>query len=714
MRTQIICHLFFALIFFGTTQGQTPVGNFGKLKLVGLQLSSECGDPVQLRGISTHGPQWFENCYSSSSVEAIANNWNADVFRLALYVEEDGYVLNPAKWKLWVDKMVETAEKLGIYCLIDWHVLADGDPMKNIEAAKDFWDYVSKKHGGKKNVLYEICNEPNERYKYYGAANEKFVNWARIKQYAEIIIPIIRKNDPETIIIVGTPFWSNRPWKAAADPLTGANAYNTMYTYHYYASTPQHNKNLDTVKTILNKIPIFASEWGLSEESGDGNVDLASAQNFADVLGGKNDAQIKVSWCTWSFADKDESSALLKPFSCANATWNNRTTAGNKTYALINIPAKNASTCFPEPVIVQHPQNVVNALGDSTALTVQVSGDQLQYLWQKSINGNDWMDLPNSNSKKYAIASISNSDFAFYRVMVSNYIGILYSQKASIIKKTDGAYFGTPTNIPGKIEAENYDTGGQNKSYFDNSSGNTGGKYRNDDVDISSTSDSLGGFSIGYWGKDEWLDFTIDVLSTASYDFYFRVGSAIDNTKFKIQIDGTTIIPTVAIPNLNSWSAYSTVSVKGINLSKGIKKLRVYALSDGFNLNYIEINGPNIDCNLDLNGTASIDKCGICSGGNTGIVAKTLSDKCYEVVTQIEKIQAQAVLIYPNPFQNHFFVSTESPAAIELLDVNSRVIMENKLLSSADVFLPDALPSGIYHLRVITKDGVSIHKVVKN
>jgi hypothetical protein len=666
---------------------------------------------------------WFQGCYNTSSLDAMAYNWNVDVFRIAMYLVESpgvnggAYLGNPTKWKSWIDGMVDEAGKRGIYCLIDWHVLDDGDPMANIDAAKDFWDYMSKKHGGKKHVLYEICNEPNERYKYGANANEKDVNWPRIKQYAETIIPIIRNNDPQTIIIVGTPYWSNRPWRVVGNELTGSNAYNVMYTYHFYAGTPQHVTNFDTVKTILNKIPIFSTEWGLSEESGGGVLDLVASQNFEDALSGNNAAGVKISNCIWSFSDKAESSALLAPSSCTNGTWNSRSAAGVKAFSLINTPKRDSSTCFPEPRIINQPQNIVVTSGATATLNVVAVGSQLQYKWQKSTDGSNWVDISGATSSSYVIASAGTSAEGYYRVIVSNYVGYVISQRAYLHIYANGPYLGIPFPIPGKIEAEMYDVGGQNKTYYDNSAGNTGGAFRNDDVDIQTTTDSLGGFSVGYWEtgstSNDWLEYSVNVLASSNYDFYFRTGSAVSGKNFKVLLDGTTLIAQVNVPNLGDWSLFTTVSMKGVALKTGAHKLRIVGLTDGFNLNYIEVKGPKVDCNGDVNGTAFLDSCGYCAAGNTGYPPLLNKKACY-VVNDLDLDRESSSLwqVFPNPFQNRLFIKGDVEF-VELFNVEGQKVVERQPVSNEEILLPDHLPTGFYQLRLSSGKTVKVVKVLK-
>jgi len=694
---------------------QHPVSRYGKLKLEGIQLSSETGSPVQLRGISTHGPQWFGGCYSNVAfLDALSNDWKSDIFRLAMYVEEGGYVNDPTGWKRWIDNLVDEVGKRDMYCMIDWHVLADGDPMKNINAAKEFWDYMSKKHKDKKHVIYEICNEPNERYKYGASANEKEINWARIKEYAETIIPIIRQNDPKTMIIVGTPFWSNRPWRVVGNELQGANAINVMYTYHFYAGTPQHTTNFDTVKTIMSKIPLFVTEWGISEESGDGYLGLEEASAFANVLAGDNPAKVKISHCIWSFADKAESSALLAPYSCTNGTWNDRSAAGDKAFEIINFPKRDSSTSFPEPRIIIQPQNAVVNANAQTIVSAKGVGQDIAYQWQKSAEGKTWSDVQGAKFPDLIIPSFSTSNEGYYRVIVSNYIGYTTSQKAYLHLYGNGPYLGLPFTIPGKIEAEMYDIGGQNKSYYDNSTGNTPGGFRSDDVDIENTTDSLGGFAIGYWAADEWLEYSVNVLANSNYDFYFRAGSALSDKSFKVMLDGTTIVPRVNVPNVGNWSNFATVAIKGIALTKGAHKLRIVALTEGFNLNYMEVSGPNIDCHGDLGGNAFIDSCGFCAAGNTGIDPH-LTKICY-VTTDLENGASleETFHVFPNPFHDKLTVRGSGPLILELFSIEGSKLLELKTASGEEqLSIPDHILPGLYQVRLSNGQSVKVLKLIK-
>ena len=320
-------------VFFSAAQQNALLSN-GRLKVVGKQLSNQCGDPVQLRGMSSHapmGPQ--QDCYKASSMAALANTWGADVFRLAMYTEDvgesKGYINGDrAFWNKWIDQMVDLAEENGMYIIIDWHILKDNNPFTHVGAARTFFGEMSARYANRRHVLYEICNEPNGG-----------VSWGTIKSYAQEIIPIIRANDPNGIILVGTPEWCSKPQDAAANPLTGNYAHNVMYTVHFYANTHYWQND---VANAASKIPIFVSEWGSVDASGNGGFNQGNSDTWLNLL--NNASGQKISHCNWSFVDKDEAASALTDGACLANNWTSRTTAGNYIYNKLRT-GDNFSSC---------------------------------------------------------------------------------------------------------------------------------------------------------------------------------------------------------------------------------------------------------------------------------------------------------------------------------------------------------------------------------
>lgn len=281
----------------------------GRLKVVGTKLLNQQGKAIQLRGMSTHGLQYRGNCYNDQSLDLLTNNWGADILRISMYIQEGGYETNPEHFTQFVDELVEKCYQRGVYALIDWHMLHPGDPNANTAMAKTFFEHVSKKHAAKGNVLYEICNEPN---------SDKYpVTWQLIKNYAGQIIPIIRKNDPESIVIVGTPEFASRPDHVIGNVL---NFNNIMYTMHFYAADknkPSQDARMGFVQAALDGgIPVFVTEFGTQDGWGDGENDFVKSQQWLKFL-----ADRKISWVNWNYSDSPRSGAAWKTGTCPNGPW---------------------------------------------------------------------------------------------------------------------------------------------------------------------------------------------------------------------------------------------------------------------------------------------------------------------------------------------------------------------------------------------------------
>lgn len=270
----------------------------GALHVEGNGLVDENGEKVQLRGVSTHGLAWFPDYVNKKGFKELHDKWGANCVRLALYTEEwGGYCTGDANnrkaLKKLVKKGVKYATEANMYAVIDWHILSDGNPKKHRKAAKAFFKAMSKEFKNHTNVIYELCNEPNGG-----------TTWSTIKSYAEDIIPVIRKNDKDAIIVVGTPTWSQEIDKALEKPIKDKNV---MYTLHFYAATHKTDMRKNVKKVLKAGLPVFVTEFGISEASGNGRISKKSGQKWIDLLDNYG-----VSYIAFSLANKAESTSLIK------------------------------------------------------------------------------------------------------------------------------------------------------------------------------------------------------------------------------------------------------------------------------------------------------------------------------------------------------------------------------------------------------------------
>ncbi len=285
------------MIFFNPQKAEAKQV-LSPLHVEGVALADKDGKTVQLKGLSHHGMAWFPQYVNNSFYKQMHDKWGCNVVRAAMYTEEyNGYCTSTEAKKTnrkLVKKAIKYATANDMYVIVDWHILSDNNPNKHTKAAKGFFEWVAKKYGSQNNIIYEICNEPNGN-----------TSWADIKKYANKVIPVIRKYDPDSVIIVGTPTWSQELDKAAADPLKYDNV---VYALHFYAAT--HREWLqDTYSNAIKAgLPVFVSEFGICSADGNGNIDKDFANKWIKLLDKNN-----TSYCMWNISNKAEASSIIKP-----------------------------------------------------------------------------------------------------------------------------------------------------------------------------------------------------------------------------------------------------------------------------------------------------------------------------------------------------------------------------------------------------------------
>lgn len=270
----------------------------GRLHVKGTKLVDKKGHEVQLRGVSTHGLSWYPQYVNDKCFAQLHDKWGANVVRLAMYTEEyNGYCSGDAKnrsdLKKLIKKGVKLAKKHKMYVIVDWHILSDGNPNSHKKEAKAFFREMSREFKGYNNVIYEICNEPNNG-----------TSWKEIKSYAKSVISTIRENDKKAVIVVGTPTWSQDVDQAAADPIKGDNI---MYALHFYAATHKTDLRNKMTAAINKGLPVFVTEYGICDASGNGAIDKEEANRWVQTMD-----EYGVSYIAWNLSNKQESSSIIK------------------------------------------------------------------------------------------------------------------------------------------------------------------------------------------------------------------------------------------------------------------------------------------------------------------------------------------------------------------------------------------------------------------
>jgi len=279
-----------------------PVKQYGQLQVKGTQLCDQQGQPVTLRGVSFSWHNWWPRFYNKKVMKTLKRDWHCTVVRAAMGVQpeespEDGYLKNPQLAMSCLTPIIETAIKQNVYVIIDWH----SHHMYTREA-KQFFGEMAQKYGRYPHIIYEIYNEPIED------------TWTSMKQYATEVISEIRKYDPDNVVLVGSPHWDQDIHLVANSPLGGFQ--NVMYTVHFYAATHGDDLRQRTEDAVKSGIPVFISECGAMEASGDGLVDMESEEAWITMC-----ERLGISWVCWSISDKDETCSMLLPQAKSTGPW---------------------------------------------------------------------------------------------------------------------------------------------------------------------------------------------------------------------------------------------------------------------------------------------------------------------------------------------------------------------------------------------------------
>lgn len=291
-----------------------PVSYYGALHTNGNKIvGAKNNQQAMLRGVSLF---WSDatgaSYYNPAVISWVVDNFKIDVFRYAMaieYYDSDGgtknqvdagsaYKTSPEGQMSMIDKMVQAAIENDVYIILDWH-----SHRAHLETsiAKDFFQKVSKKYKDVPNVIYEIYNEPVS-----GSGGD----WGAIKNYANQVVPAIRANT-QNLVIVGTPNWSQHPEQGARDPISSPNI---AYVLHFYAATHSQGSYGGNVSSALSAgSPVFISEWGTTNADGNGDPNSSATSAWTTFMDQNN-----IPNCNWSLRQltsdvdqKSEKSAIF-------------------------------------------------------------------------------------------------------------------------------------------------------------------------------------------------------------------------------------------------------------------------------------------------------------------------------------------------------------------------------------------------------------------
>jgi hypothetical protein len=317
--------------------------------------------------------------------------------------------------------VIDACIDLGIYVIVDWH---DHHAQRHTDQSIAFFEEIASTYNGIPNIIYEIYNEP-----------EGSVSWPdSVKPYADSVVQHIRAIDSVNLILVGSPNWSQDVDVAANNPLL----YNNIaYTLHFYATTHKQLLRNKATAALNNNVALFVSEFGTTESSGTGIIDSAETNIWMQFM-----IDNKLSWCNWSIADKDETSAALKPGASANGGWldSDISISGllirRKLREAYESSTTSVETISQTPMNFELRQNYPNPFNPVTTIKYQMPNAGIVTLKIFDILGREVATLVNEQKQpgKYDVqwnASNNSSGLYFYRIQTEK---IVETKKMVLLK----------------------------------------------------------------------------------------------------------------------------------------------------------------------------------------------------------------------------------------------------------------------------------------
>jgi endoglucanase len=289
----------------------SPVAVHGQLQVDGTQLKDQAGNPIQLKGVSSMWLNWENQPFaeSKSALEYMRDSWKLTIIRASMGTDVGQGYLSGGESNMIskVETIVQNAIRLGVYVLVDWHTEKAVDQQA---ASITFFTAMAQKYGSYPNVIWETYNEPT------------FYPWAQIKAYHEAVVDAIRSVDPDNVIVMGTPTWSQDVDTASLNPVnpTSGNT-NLMYTLHFYACSHKQELRDKGTSAITKGLALFVTEFGSTPYDGgvppDNNKVCRDETNlWFDWM-----AQNNISGVAWKLDRCAESSCILSSTAPVGGPW---------------------------------------------------------------------------------------------------------------------------------------------------------------------------------------------------------------------------------------------------------------------------------------------------------------------------------------------------------------------------------------------------------
>ncbi|WP_235853569.1 fibronectin type III domain-containing protein [Halosimplex salinum] len=648
------------------------------------------GNEVQLRGMATADPAFYRRTHPKSFEEVLrratdeSEGWHPNVVRLPFTQDNVDYYGIDTMIEEFVRPSVDILASRDVYALVDFHLIRpytqdatdtyneeNDDSLAPIDdVMTTFWEAVAPEFADDEHVIFELFNEPTQPTMY----GDDEGAWQAWRDAAQPWVDLVREHAPETPLIIGSPRWTSVTHMAPEYPFDGENL---IYASHIYPDNGAPSEFDQYYGEPANDVPVVVTEFGWDPEGG--QVDNGTTSGWGEPFSEWAESYENMGWISWCFDDSWAPTFFDSPGDGAAEPWTLKTDddqMGGYIKSWLDerkddsIPASTIDDSTAPPT----PSNLT--VTAATEISVDVSwdavtdeGDAGLSHYALSVDGEPNQEaLPGATT-----ATVSDLDPATtYEIAVTAVDDAgNESDPATVVAETiatdaqQSAYNG-PHTLPGRVQAEDFDEGGEGISYHDTTPSNQGGaSYRDTAVDIGTSAES--GYNVGYIDTGEWLEYTVQVESAGSRTATVNVAAGEGGGgSLRIDVDGETIA-TQDVWQTGGWSNWQEIRVGDVSLPEGEHVLRVTAESGAWNLDWLQFGEASDDgdqqapsapsdlsvsgttpSSLDLSWDAATDEGGsgldhyvvyvdgsqdqtVATGTTTATVADLAADTSYEV-----------------------------------------------------------------------------------
>ncbi|GAB3040636.1 cellulase family glycosylhydrolase [Natronobiforma cellulositropha] len=578
------------------------------------------GNPVTLRGFATAGLGYMSYDWYPRTVEEVLNHavdgetWHPNMIRLPCGL---GGIRDYGGIEPFVEEVLRPAVDLlyarGVYAMIDFHLIMpytqeaiddyneetdEDDQYDPIDEVMEwFWDVVAPEFADDEHVLYELFNEPTYPYIWdeYGQEVDREESWLLWRDVAQPWVDLVREHAPETPIVIGSPGWTSETQWAPEYPFEGENL---VYASHIYPANGDPDEFDEEYGAPAEEVPVICTEFGWDPDSWD--VDEGSTTEWGAPFREWMDSYENMGWQAWCFDDTWAPTFFDSPDEGVGVPWELKDDEEQMGWFIREWLAETRDDGLPadqlgDDVPPEPPSDLTVTRAAEIAADLEWEpatdpGDAGVVLYNVFLDGEFSHDVVAASGTETTIDGLEPGRSYEVTVTAVDRVGNESDEAAVTVDTipygTGQTPFDGPNEVPGRIQAEDFDEGGPGTAYSVTADSPADTDYRETTVPLEENGTS--GYNIGFLDTGEWWEYTVDVETSGTYDISVNVASENpEGGALRVELDREEVASTT-VWHTGGWADWTEVRVGAADIPAGRHIVRVSVEADGWNFDWLE------------------------------------------------------------------------------------------------------------------------------